>query len=384
MIKNYKLFLESKKTEEQALKMVDLDVLNKLKDIDTSNNQILLPIMAYFYDKGASLTDIEKVFVNIPNMLSKKLISSLDLKKDEVYLDDDSYSNWNMFKKRLRLIEGRYKQDEYEESKKQANDEIGDPVWKGNGITIYLGDTANKCVKLGEDERRLCISRKNGTMWQTYRDRKASTFYFIYDDSESDTDLGIVVFDNTDSGIEITDRKSKTGNLTGYDDANDYIDYLKSKGVPIHLLVNIPKSEQEIKDQRFLGERNTDLDWFIDLSPEDKSKYIGRGHDLTNDQFDYIFDYKMDKLINQYLNMWHKPNLYQFRKVETKMNYLKTYIKTCYQKIERSKVYNPTMKELEYMNKFGLLNKYDVYSDGKDTNYYRDILGLESLPEIID
>jgi hypothetical protein len=37
-----------------------------------------------------------------------------------------------------------------------------------------------------------------------------------------------------------------------------------------------------------LGRPNNDLEWFKKLPIEYKSAYIGRGHALTNDQFDYL------------------------------------------------------------------------------------------------
>ena len=87
-----------------------------------------------------------------------------------------------------------------------------------------------------------------------------------------------------------------------------YIDYLKQKGVPVdELLVNKPKTEQEIYEDNLLGRKNDDLNWFINLDnpirpdyrkpklepgdPETnyyKWSYIGRGHTLSNEQFDFL------------------------------------------------------------------------------------------------
>ena len=54
------------------------------------------------------------------------------------------------------------------------------------------------------------------------------------------------------------------------------------------LLINKPKTEQEKYEDELLGKQNTDLQWFIKLPYEYKTKYIGRGHLLTDDQFDYL------------------------------------------------------------------------------------------------
>jgi hypothetical protein len=60
-------------------------------------------------------------------------------------------------------------------------------------------------------------------------------------------------------------------------------------GVPVdELLKNRPKTPEEEREQQLLGRQNTDLEWFIKLPYDYKSKYIGRGHILTDDQFDYL------------------------------------------------------------------------------------------------
>jgi hypothetical protein len=59
-------------------------------------------------------------------------------------------------------------------------------------------------------------------------------------------------------------------------------------GVPIDKLVNRPKTEQERKEDELLGNKNEDLEWFKKLPIEYKSAYIGRGHTLTDEQFDYL------------------------------------------------------------------------------------------------
>ena len=138
-------------------------------------------------------------------------------------------------------------------------------------------------------------------MFQSYRDSKTSTFYYIVDRNHFaeeadgsvnlDDPLHMVVFDNTQHGIELTDADNNTGTIAEPygSNADMYVEYLKSKGVPVEkVLVNRPKSDEEKKEDALLGRQNTDLQWFINLPMDYKSKYIGRGHLLTNDQFDYL------------------------------------------------------------------------------------------------
>lgn len=126
--------------------------------------------------------------------------------------------------------------------------------------------------------------------YQSYRDSKGSSFYYIVDTNRDGSDpLHIVVFDNTKHGVELTDANNTTGTIAEFgQDVDGYLDYLKSKGVPVEKLAHKPKTPEEEEEQKKLGKQNDSLDWFKSLSYEEKSKYIGRGHQLTNDQFDYL------------------------------------------------------------------------------------------------
>ena len=64
--------------------------------------------------------------------------------------------------------------------------------------------------------------------------------------------------------------------------------YLKSKGVPVEKFKNRPKDKKEEDEDRLLGDENPSLEWFIKLPYEMKSAYIGRGHRLSDEQFDYL------------------------------------------------------------------------------------------------
>ena len=144
-----------------------------------------------------------------------------------------------------------------------------------------------------------CIGQPGNTMYKSYRDSGVSTFYFIVDRNRFeknedgsvnlDDPLHIVVFDVKRDGIELTDANNTTGRIAEYDeDVDGYVDYLKSKGVPVNKLVNRPKTDQERKEDELLGQPNSSLEWFKKLPIEYKSSYIGRGHALTDEQFDYL------------------------------------------------------------------------------------------------
>ena len=104
-----------------------------------------------------------------------------------------------------------------------------------------------------------------------------------------DDPLHIVVFDARTRDIALTDANNRTGNIAEYgSDVQGYICYLKSKGVPVEKLINKEKTPEEVEEQKLLGQQNTELRWFKMLTFDQRSKYIGRGHLLSDEQFDYL------------------------------------------------------------------------------------------------
>jgi hypothetical protein len=168
-------------------------------------------------------------------------------------------------------------------------------------------------------------------MWQSYRDTQTSTFYFVYDDTRDDR-LSIVVVDVTKDGIVLTDKVNTTGKTldpyTGQltQDSKPYIRYLKEKGIDISKIVNIPKSAEEQKEHEELGQPKNDLDWFKSLSPDYKSKYIGRGHKLTDEHFDYLWSNKFNSLLTQYVKTGLLLSDYQVDKIATNRDLRDNYI----------------------------------------------------------
>ena len=62
-----------------------------------------------------------------------------------------------------------------------------------------------------------------------------------------------MVFDNTRNGVELTDASNATGNISEYgDDAEAYIKYLESAGVPVDKMAHKPKTPQEDKEEKLL------------------------------------------------------------------------------------------------------------------------------------
>jgi hypothetical protein len=309
----YNQILESKATEAQALNILKRgsvenpeDIINDMASGDESKNQKNLPVMAFIYANG--YTDLKNIIslMNEYNALEiKNRIKPIQLTKNSIKIGDKEFNDFIKFSE---FIHGET--NKYAEKPKDGFGVSGDfkaekkPMWSGNGIDIYEGDDVGKCISYTQGSLTgrgysFCIGQPGNTMYKSYRDKKDSSFYFIIDRNffktnkdggvNLDEPLHIVVLDNTKYGIELTDANNTTGDIDGFgDDVEAYIEYLESMGVPVERLINRPKTDQERYEDELLGKPNDSLEWFMELPIKYKSAYIGRGHILTNAQFDYL------------------------------------------------------------------------------------------------
>lgn len=313
----FNTLLESKASEGQGLNILKKsnvenaeNVIQQLASADKSQNQKNIPIMAYIYANG--YTNMEKIsrVINDYNELEvKKRIQPMQVSKNGLVIGNKTFQS-HQFTMLFNFIDGE--KNKYAEKPKDGSSVGSDfkaekrTIWSGNGIDIYAGENVGKCINYTQGGLTgrgygFCIGQPANTMYKSYRDDKNSTFYFIIDKNHFGTNkdgsvnlddpLHIVVFDNTINGIELTDANnhSPATSIAKYGSNVDaYIEYLKSKGVPVEKMVNKPKTDQEEEEERLLGPKNENLEWFMKLPIEYKSAYIGRGHQLTNDQFDYL------------------------------------------------------------------------------------------------
>jgi hypothetical protein len=344
--KNYKLLNESKNSELQGLNILKSkeisnpeSIIKKLSVGDKSNNQKNIPFMCFLLDNNVEIDDLIRVFNEYDDLERKKRVKSIQLIKNQLVVGDEKFTDFLDFSEWVHGESSKYHKKS-KDSKSFVDFKSDEkPIWSGNGIDIYEADNVEKCIfytggGLTGKRYSFCIGQPANTMYRSYRDTKDSTFYFIVDKNHFkknadgsvnlDDPLHIVVFDMSKRGIELTDANNTTGNIAQYGkNVNAYVNYLKSKGVPVEKLVNRPKTEQEILEQKLLGKRNENLDWFKKLPIELKSSYIGRGHILTDDQFDYLLTSK--ELISQYVDTGLKLPQYQVSKLSN--NDKKTYIR---------------------------------------------------------
>lgn len=333
---NKGMILESKNSEEQGLKILQSKgiedsegVIKTMADGDKSNNQKNIPIMAFLYDGEIDLGNIIDIMNEYNALEVKKRLPRIVLTKTSIKIGDREFSDFIKFSEFIHSETGNYSEKKTGESN-VASDFIPEkkPMWSGNGIDIYEGNNVLKCIAYSKEGGltnkpggySFCIGSQipSRNYYKSYRDSKVSSFYFIVDrnhfkENEDgtvnlDDPLHMVVFDRAKRGIQLTDANNNTGTIAEYgEDVDAYVDYLKSKGVPVDKLVNRPKTEQEIYEDNLFIKRNTDLDWFMNLdNPRNsnykkpvlepgqveqnyyKSAYIGRGFILSDEQFDFL------------------------------------------------------------------------------------------------
>lgn len=334
------IIIESRQSEEFSLNFLKKNGIERAEDIvkefvsgDQSTNQKNIPIMAYLYvleNRKSGSPNIRQIIdiVNEYNeLLNNRRITPIEIRKNGLAIGEQIFNDYLKFAEHIHGLSST-KTGEYKVSSEEISSFIPEkkPMWSGNNIDIYEGNNVGKCIAysqgglIPEKTYSFCIGKPGElNMYKSYRDTQSSTFYFIVDRNKFKTDengqvnlddpLHMVVFDMSDMGPILTDANNNTGNIAEYGkDEKGYINYLKEKGVPVDkLLINRPKTEQEIYEDNLLGKKNPDLSWFINLdNPNNpnyrkpelepgetqnnyyKYAYIGRGHVLSNEQFDFL------------------------------------------------------------------------------------------------
>jgi hypothetical protein len=319
-VKNPEIIAESKATQAQGLNILKRlnvpnpeEIIGQLRNIDKSNNQKNIAAMAYLYGKGEdNIQSIDHIFQEYETLVAQQRVNPLQLTKKGIFIrkkkaigQDKLFQDYISFSEFIHDKMGELNRDR-QGDEPEDTDSTGDlelmgvdeePIFSNEHFDIYDGNDVGKCIKYGQggltgEVYQWCITKPGNTNFQSYRDTKISTFYFILDKTRPVKDpLHLVVYDVTHYGVEITDRNNSAPTKIAEfgSDTDAYADYLRKKGVPVdELLVNHEKTPEEEAEEKKLGRANSDLQWFIDLDYEEKSKYIGRGHTLTNDQFDYL------------------------------------------------------------------------------------------------
>jgi hypothetical protein len=299
---------------------------------DKKETDPLLLLAAYYYNKNS---DLQQVKTDMSDYIGFLNNNRMPLIKVDL-ISKEPPNPWNDYLHFTQIIHGHQGEDAakqktaYRPSDIDFQNEQPIEITPDGKIKVYAAKNTQQCIILGKGQS-FCISQPGNRMWQSYRDTQTSTFYFVYDDTRDDR-LSIVVVDVQQHGIELTDKVNRTGTtLDPYTNklttnSSSYIKYLKEKGIDVSKFVNSPKTDEEIAEDKKLGNPNQSLDWFISLSPEEKSKYIGRGHNLTDEQFDFLWDNKFNSLLTQYVKTGLLLDDYQFDKIISKRDLKDNYL----------------------------------------------------------
>jgi len=388
-------FIINENKEEKALALElagDIDVINQLSSIipqGKKDTDKLLLLAAYYYSKNKNLEEIKtEMSAYIGYVANNRMeLITVDLVSKQPVPPWNSYVYWT------QIIHGKQGNDAFN---KKASFKPSDSDFEGEvpflispdgKIKVYKANSPQQCIILGRG-KSFCISKPGTTDWQRYRADYISTFYFVYDSTRNDR-LSIVVIDQRYSGTVLTDKVNFTGKTldpyTGeetYFNSESYMRYLKEKGIDTSKIVNIPKSQEEEEENRKLGSNSTSLDWFASLSFEDKSKYIGRGHKLSDKQFDYLWDNKFDTLLIQYVRTGVKLYEHQFNKVITNRDLRDKYIHN-----RLLRIINPaelTTEEYSLLNPKLKLKYYEKLEDDMQLDYairFRDLNMIRYLED---
>lgn len=297
---------ETNQHEAQALKMLggDQSKLATLKSF--AGEAKFLPVLALLHMQQPDIEQLQKDWEEYLALLKDKKMPALSTQGNKVVTPPTNQTvNYLQWAEKLhalagdrKLVQGRMQIDHSDHKP---------PIFKNDELEVYETDGPGDCIRYGKGYS-FCISQPGNTMWKRYRDTEISTFYFVYDRKRPKTDpLHVVVVDMRTSGPVLTDATNETGHIAEFgQNAKAYLDHLHRRGVPQGLFGNKPKTELEADEDRLLGNQNPSLGWFKELSPEQKSNYIGRGHELSDEQFDYVLDNGLDSLAKQYAELGMK------------------------------------------------------------------------------
>ena len=336
--KKWLILSEAKEDKELALQLVgnDKNVIDRINSIvpqGRKDTDQLTLLAAYYFSQHKNIEELLREFRAYLGYINNNRMQLYPVdhttKKPEIPWDN--YIHWT------QVIHGLQGEDAYKSTTKQQVTDLDfqneKPIETSTDgkIKVYKANSPQQCVILGKG-KTFCISQPGNRMWQRYRDIQTSTFYFVYDEDPPHDRLGIVVVDKQPHKFELTDKVNRTGNtidpITGQETTNpqSYINYLKNKGINISLFENIEKSEAEIAEDEKLGRQNNDLSWFQGLSFDEKSKYIGRGHSLSDEQFDYLIASNLKSLLEQYVKIGMPLDKHQFDIIKNKKDLKDYYI----------------------------------------------------------
>ena len=241
--------------------------------------------------------------------------------------DPFQYKTWIEFTEAIHAAKGKA---EFKRGNKSNQGEINkndiiadDNIADDENVTIYKGDSQDKCVMYGRGYT-FCISRPiGGNMFSSYRLGKSSTFYFIYFKTKPKSAKDhIMVLDHTTNGYEWTFADNNTEKVKG--GWQEIVAKYPELAPYEKLLVNkkLTSSEEDtIKQIRAFGRTQT-IEEFNSFDYSTKVQAVKSVINLNDD----IFDTLDSNLRNEFISIG--PNLTTHQADSLKENEIKRYIAT--------------------------------------------------------
>lgn len=309
-----------------------------------------LPIISYFYKQSGNLNILKDLIDKYKEFVDKNKLPMIQITNKGAFLNNQEIN----YVKFAEIIHAAESNNKIVKTNIAINTSGLKPVFAiKDKIEIYKAKNSRECVLLGKGYP-FCISNPNAglNMWNTYRNSYESTFYFVLEKTRGQDDpLRIVVVDAQRNGdFALTDANNTTGTISEFRHSDEYFGYLHSAyNVNCDsVFINEPLTQQERTDNSLVDQKIMTLDSFKKLTLAQKEKYIGNGHELTNEQFDYIVNANMVNFIIQYINTGIKLDNYQLKEIFKNPSYKKTYLR---QRLAvQEHLHRPNIGRFEYLN----------------------------------
>ena len=290
------------------------------------------------FSEGAIRKIIQKFQNDASEQEIRREVADFEKYKNALQKKDPfQYKSWIEFTEAIHAAKGKseFKKKKAPTQEITANQE--DIIADDENVTIYRGDSQDKCVMYGKGYT-FCISRPGGgNMFMSYRFNDMSTFYFIYFKKKPKTALDhIMVLDHNRRGYEWTFADNDTKSVKGgwneivrkYPELKKYEKLLVNKE-----LDNVEKDflerKRNFKEQlpSYADDPNVDFDKAVELwnkfSHREKAGILG---DYYMDTLHDVIWKQLDSgLRNEYLS--NAPDLTDYQIDDLKPNEILRYKK---------------------------------------------------------
>ncbi len=275
-------FIKKKDTE---IKEPTEPVLKTLYD-KLQKKQITVPeykTAVYFLEKEQNSMSfqqsIDEMMTLLRNFISQNNIELIFKEKPKIRFMDQVISNYDditQFMAILHGIEGQVADAGETQSEKGLQNPAflelenkADLVSKGKNIWVFKGDDPLKCRLMGKGQRWCISSSDSVNAYFNYRNDYGQTQYFIFDFNKAPNDPARYV----NPGVapqgqysEWVDRRNVRGEkkdnvsfaVNGYDNLQQYLDYLKSMGIDTSVFKAEPLTQFETEIQASIYSQDVD------------------------------------------------------------------------------------------------------------------------------